>query len=51
MKQKTIFNNFGNTGYRYRPMNGRYIGIHTGRSLLKCPTATPSFQIFLTPTL
>jgi len=39
MKQKTRFENFGNIGYRYRPMNGRYIGIghkkdHIGRSLV-----------------
>jgi len=27
MKQKTRSKNFGNIGYRYRPMNGRYMGI------------------------
>jgi len=27
MQQKTRFKNFGNIGYWYRSMNGRYIGI------------------------
>jgi len=37
MKQNTRFENFGNIGNRYQPMNGRYIGIGPkkaiGRSL------------------